>query len=302
MDVLKSLSAFFSSVPTPTKRRQEPSPPATVKDLSHWLTNHETVYGQQILDDTLRGLLKNPAGFERLLPHQRTPEVCKQAVSINGHVVQYLTDEERTAQVCLAAVSRWGHAIQHLTDSQCSPEVCLAAVQTDGRAIKHLTNAQRSPEVCLAAVQQNGSAIEYLTEEQRTPGVCRAAVQSNGFAIRWLTEDQLSADVCMAAVQQNGHAIQHLTDAHRTPAICLVALQAPLNEWREGSPVKHMSLRECVHPVVSSWIIANWDACVGSLGNTRAAEVARAILHAREQADVPQQQERSEDRSSAQRE
>ena len=82
--------------------------------------------------------------------------------------------------------------------------------------------------------------------------------------------------------EQNGHAIEHLTDAHRTPAIWLVALQTPPNEWRAGSPVRHMSLHECVHPVVSSWIIANWDACVWSFGKTRAAEVAQAILHARE--------------------
>ncbi len=301
MDVLKSLSAFFSSVPTPTKRRQEPSPPATIEDLRHWLTNHETVYGQQILDDTLKGVLKNPEAFERLLPHQKTPEVCNKAVSINGHVIHYLTDEERTPQVCLAAVSRWGPAIKHLTDAQRTPEVCLAAVQQDGRAIYFLTTDQRTPEVCLAAVQRDGYSIKHLTDAQRTPEVCLAAVQQDGYSIQHLTDAQRTLQVCLAAVQQNCHAIEHLSEAQRTPELCLVALQTRPRDWRAGSPIRHLSLQKCVHPMVSSWIIANWAACASSLGNSRAAEVAQAILHAREQADVPQPQERSEDRYSAQR-
>ncbi len=232
MRILESLSAFF-----PKKSRPEESVghgTGSIEGLSHWLTNHETVYDQQISKDILRAVLKNPAAFERLLPHQRTPEVCNKAVSINSHVIQHLTDAQRTPEVCITAVQRNGYAIQHLTDAQRTPEVCLAAVQQDGHSIQHLTDAQRTPEVCLAAVQQN----------------------------------------C--------HAIEHLSEAQRTPELCLVALQTRPRDWRAGSPIRHLSLQDCVHPMVSSWIIANWAACASSLGNAQAVEVARGILTARQ--------------------
>ncbi len=280
MRVLESLSAFFSKKSRPEESVVHGT--GSIEGLSHWLTNHETVYDQQISKDILTAVLKNPAAFERLLPHQRTPEVCNKAVSINGHVIHYLTDEERTPQVCLAAVSRWGHPIKHLTDAQRTLQVCLAAVQRDGPAIQHLTDAQRTPEVCLAAVQRDGHAIRHLTDAQRTPEVCLAAVQQDGHSIKHLTDAQRTPEVCLAAVQQNCHAIEHLSEAQRTPELCLVALQTPPRDWRAGSPIRHLSLQECVHPMVSSWIIANWAACASSLGNARAVEVARGILTARQ--------------------
>jgi len=53
MDVLKSLSAFFSNLPTPTKRRQEPSPPATIEDLRHWLDGRESMLLKHHIRDVL---------------------------------------------------------------------------------------------------------------------------------------------------------------------------------------------------------------------------------------------------------
>ena len=117
---------------------------------------------------TVFGRIVNDLTSLNLSPSQT---VQLEAVSRNGHGIQYIRDPSEEVQ--LAAVSQNGYTIQWITNP--SKKIQLAAVYKQPRALKEIIRPRNGnicipcEEVQLSAVRADGATIRYLLDNDIVP-------------------------------------------------------------------------------------------------------------------------------------
>jgi len=184
-----------------------------------------------------------------LIDLDKTPELCKIAVSQAGNILRIVENQtediclaavtsknkntdsallfvkDQTESVCIAAVSNIPESLKYVVNQ--TDAICLAAVKKSGNSLRFVR--VHTEEICLAAVTQSGRNLEYV--RYQTPRICLAAVTQDSSAIEFLVEQ--TQDLCMVAISKGKAGIIWFVK-DQTPEICLAAVT------RDGVSVDHI--------------------------------------------------------------
>jgi len=135
-------------------------------------------------------LLKSAGRALAYVP-ERTPELCKMAIELNGQNLLYLPKNEQTAEYVDLAVRRHPDSslLNHIRPDLLTYEVCLAAIHRyplDLKFIpKTLTQIQRNI-LWHAALVKDGSTLGIIPPSKRTLAICRIALENSPKAMKYI--------------------------------------------------------------------------------------------------------------------
>jgi len=148
-------------------------------------------------------LKKDPWALQDI--ENKTPELCKIAVSGEGMTYQFVPEKLRTLELKKLAVSQNGLALAAIKRGK-TIELCKMALQQNGQALASIPRNRRLPELCRVAVQQSGTALRYVPSkvQEIDPDICRLAVMQDGTAIRFVQHQ--TKELCEIALKQTDYA------------------------------------------------------------------------------------------------
>jgi len=88
--------------------------------------------------------------------------LCRQAVKINGLVLNQVPMPFRDFDTCKLAVKNNGLSLQDVPTEMRNAEMCRLAVKSKGLALKFVPVELKTMELCLLAVKQNPHALQNI--------------------------------------------------------------------------------------------------------------------------------------------
>jgi hypothetical protein len=153
---------------------------------------------------------KYPEAFEYV--EDKTPEICKEAVQLDGMLLKYIPEEKQTYELCIDAVKSNGFALQFSKFK--NAQICLEAVKSNGAAISIIPDFNPQEwygkllddgttisynQLALIAVKQDPFNIKYI--QSPTVGMCLRAVRKNGLTFQFIKNECKSFELAVEAIK-----------------------------------------------------------------------------------------------------
>uniref|UniRef100_A0A6C0EBD2 DUF4116 domain-containing protein n=1 Tax=viral metagenome TaxID=1070528 RepID=A0A6C0EBD2_9ZZZZ len=132
----------------------------------------------------------------------KTDELCKLAVSIDGASMIYIDDPSEELKFMAFEKSPW------IYNKIKNPpyELSKLAVALSDYNFKYIPKEHKTYELCNDALNENGMNLKYIDDQ--TDELCEIAVRNNGLAIQFVKCQ--NQKLCKLAYEQNKNSIKHI--------------------------------------------------------------------------------------------
>lgn len=160
------------------------------------IMKHSTEILQSLrIDEYINYALENvPDALKYIKYTNRTYDICKKAVELNGMMLEYVPLNHRTKELCKIAITQNKDAVsfdprnkdensdedednneikkEYVTNLYVTEELCKQQVAKNGLNLWSVPNKFKTEEMCQIAVTQNNLAIKYVPIKMRTYKIC----------------------------------------------------------------------------------------------------------------------------------
>ena len=214
----------------------------------------------------LRALQLNK-GVVKLIPKDfqiKNVEEAKVFVSLNGLMLQFVSNRNRTKEVCRIAFNQTINAFEFIPLKQQEPYMAEAVLEEDITKFETISDTLKTPELCLKALRYDqGRYIKRIPPKILTQAFYRQAIQVNPLCIKFIEKKLRTPELCELAFSLDPRTFKFLP--HYTSDMCLVAIEF------EGKNIQHVS-----NPTDEMILLA--ANCCHALTNKMIMELSEDVL------------------------
>lgn len=155
-------------------------------------------------------LSKNGHLVQFIAEKERDEKLCCSVVKQDPYIISHLSTAEKTPAVCRSAVTAFGQSIYFIEPEIRTEDLRVRAMKKNGLSIRHFDDNERTPPVCEAAAHHTGISMRYMNDDQKTARVCRLGVAQNGLALEYAPEAEKTLKLCETALEGNIYAAKHM--------------------------------------------------------------------------------------------
>jgi hypothetical protein len=191
----------------------------------------------------LEAVKQNPTAIKmvskRVLNRILNEDICFEAVSADGAMINYIPNVFKTSALYLEAIKQNSRCLKLVPDKYKSESFYTAAISLNGLALEFVPENFMSKELYAIAIEKNGLALEFVPDKERSENLCLSAVKNNVLALEYVPQKYKNKELCNAAIASNWKTFLYVPQNMYTYKNCLGILERILTENEHIPQMSH---------------------------------------------------------------
>jgi hypothetical protein len=147
------------------------------------------------------------------LPEWSYEKQCKHAIQQQADLIQYV--KEQTPELCKQAVRINGHAIKFVKPKYQTPDVCELAIRQDTFPFRYISKEKQTSKLCKIVIARQITTLMFINPCLHTKELYEFAVKHDGCALAFMKPELQTYELCKLAIRQNRNALQYVNPEFR---------------------------------------------------------------------------------------